>query len=168
MHPSDSECDNIGIPPHLHRSGREIDDSFEEDNELLYRRISAKDEMTDLTTVINFRRMSVNRAKYCENPRDVLWNDEEGGTHDGFGVVSFPVGALKDSWEHPDPKHSYAFTLKPTHAPTRCNYSHSEIVAYKINENGSIEILSDIKPSSIKLRIREHIRRFLKLSVPGT
>lgn len=72
----DSECEEKGIPTHLHQVGREPDDTWDE-KEILYRRI--RKNTPDLTAEIKFDRMSVNRSRYCKGPDDVLWNEREGG-----------------------------------------------------------------------------------------
>lgn len=160
--PSDPDCEAKGIPVHLHQCARSPDQNFEED-ELLYRR--TPNTHGDLTAAIKFNRMSVNRGKYCEEPNDTLWNEKEGGTHDGFGVISFPVGALSGSWPHKELE-NVLFSLLPEHTPDRCNYPHTEIIANRKEVDGSVIPLANIKPSSTKLAIREALARFLKVEIP--
>jgi len=161
---SDRECDEKGIPPHLHQCGRAADPEFTDPREFLYRRIPSGSE-GDLTKAIQFNRMSVNRGKYCKTPDDVLWNDEAGGRHVGYRVIRFPVGALDGAWEHP--QQAIAFVLRPEHKPTRCNYPHTEVVAFERGGEGNLKSLAKIKPPSVKLRIREHLRPFLTLEESG-
>lgn len=161
----DSVCEARGIPSHLHQVGRAIDPEFD-DCELLYRR--HRSAMPELTDVINFKRMSVNRQKYCEGAEDVLWNDKEGGKHLDQHVFALPVAALSLRFEHPDQKgNPYSFGLKPLHKPEQCNYSHTEITAFKVMVDGSEEELADIKPPSIKLRMRMELSEYLELQDSG-
>lgn len=84
-----------------------------------------------------------------------MWNDKDGGRHEGYGVMKFPVGALKLKEKHPQENF---FFLKPEHHPENCNYSHSEVVSIKILEDGREEALSEIRPKSVKLAIRKALR----------
>ncbi len=161
--PPDPDCESKGIPLHLHRCARSPDQDFKGD-ELLYRR--TPNTHGDLTAAIKFNRMSVNREKYCEEPSDTLWNEKEGGTHDGFGVISLPVGALSRSWPHKALK-NVSFSLRPEHTPDPCNYPHTEVVANREEADGSLTPLANIKPPSTKLAIREDLARFLKVEIPS-
>jgi hypothetical protein len=72
MKSCDEECARKGIPDHLHQLERGVDLDFPDD-ELLFRRFRFSN--ADLTSAIKFNEMSVNRAKYCKDPDDVLWDD---------------------------------------------------------------------------------------------
>jgi hypothetical protein len=159
---SDSDCDAKGIPAHLHREERPADPVFDA-AEPLYRRFRLG--TPDLTAAISFARMSVNRGKYCESPDDVLWNDEEGGRYEGFGVLSLPVKALqrREKLPHEDSH----FTLKPEHDPTRCNYPHTEVVATKVSSAGDEEELPEIRPKSVKLALRKALRDAISVAFPA-
>lgn len=157
----DPVCQERGIPPHLHQAGRAVDPEFDA-RELLYRRHRSQEP--ELTQLINFKRMSVNRQKYCVDPEDVLWNDDQGGKHPDSFVFALPVEALSLKFDHPDQKnHPYSFCLKPVHKPKKCNYAHSEITAIKVVSDGSEEELADIKPPSVKLRMRTELAEYLEL-----
>ncbi len=159
--PCDPVCQERGIPPHLHQAGRAVDPYFEP-GELLYRR--HKSPEPDLTDVINFKKMSVNRRKYCEGPEDVLWNDQQGGKYPDRAVFALPVAALSLQVNHPDQKnHPYSFRLKPIHKPNQCNYPHTEITAFRVMANGSEEEIADIKPPSVKLQMRTELAEHLEL-----
>ena len=67
---SDPACHEKGIPEHLHRVDRPIDDEFLPE-ELLYRRFVFGTET--LIAAIQFNRMSVNRGKHGHGPDDALW-----------------------------------------------------------------------------------------------
>jgi hypothetical protein len=162
MPASDPECAAKGIPEHLHRVGREPDPVFESD-ELLYRRFPLN--KPDLTAAISFKRMSVNRGKYCNSPDDVLWNSTDGGRLEGFGVLEFEVGALGLTVRHPhDP---VSFALRPDHTPEPCNYPHTEVVAFAVSAaDGTETAIQDIKPPSVKLRFREHLQNLARIALP--
>lgn len=156
----DPVCQERGIPSHLHQAGRPVDPEFDAEERLYRRNRSQEPELTD---VINFKRMSVNRQKYCEGPGDVLWNDDEGGKHPDQAIFALPVAALSLRIDHPDPKnHSYSFGLKPVHQPKQCNYAHTEVTAFRIMANGVEEELPDIKPTSVKLRMRQELAEYLE------
>ncbi len=157
----DPVCRDRGIPTHLHQAGRAVDPEFDS-GEFLYRRDISPE--LELTRVINFKRMSVNRQKYCQNPADVLWNDKEGGRYPDQAVFALPVDALSLRIKHPDQKnHPYSFGLKAIHKPEQCNYPHTEVTAIKVIADGSEEELTDIKPPSVKLRMRTELAEFLEL-----
>lgn len=165
MRPCDEECSSKGIPDYLHQLEREIDPDFSDD-ELLFRRFRFSN--ADLTSAIKFNEMSVNRQKHGSGPDDVLWNDEEGGRHDGYGVVQFPVAALKGEWRHPDERSvPVTYNLKPLHVPRKCNYPHSEVTAFEFNRETQIaQPAKDIKPTSVKMRIREHLQAHVRIVLP--
>lgn len=161
----DERCDLIcqerGIPSYLHQNGRQVDPDFDS-GEFLYRRNRSQEP--ELMDVLNFKRMSVNRQKYCEGPEDVLWNDEQGGKYPDRAVFALPVAALSLRIAHPDQKnHPYSFSIKPIHKPKQCNYPHTEVTAFRVMANGSEEELADIKPPSVKLRMRQELAEHLEL-----
>ena len=161
----DEVCSSKGIPEHLHQLGREVDPDFP-DEELLFRRFRFSN--ADLTSAIKFNEMSVNRAKYGLSPDDVLWNDDAGGKYDGYGVVQFPVAALNGEWRHPDErKVPITYRLTPLHKPRQCNYPHSEVTAIEFNrESQTAQSAKDIKPTSVKMKIREHLQAHVKIVLP--
>lgn len=158
----DPECEAKGIPRHFHQLERPVDPVFD-GGELLYRRYPAG--TPDLTAAISFERMSVNRGKFCESADDALWNDEDGGRYSGCGVFALPVQALDVMEKHP--QEDYHFALRPEHRPNRCNYPHSEVVATKVLPNGTEESLGEIKPKSVKLKLREALRDYLVDAIPA-
>jgi hypothetical protein len=145
--------------------GRGVDQDFPDD-ELLFRRFRFSN--ADLTSAIKFNEMSVNREKHGRGPDDVLWNDEEGGRYEGYGVVQFPVSALNNEWRHPDErKVPITYRLTPLHKPRQCNYPHSEVTAYESNrETQTTQLAKDIKPTSVKMRIREHLQSHVRIVLP--
>lgn len=165
MEPCDEECSSKGIPGHLHQLAQLVDSGFLSE-ELLYCRFKFYE--ADLTAVIKFNRMSVNRGKFCKSPDDVLWNDKIGGRYENVGVVQFPVSALQGSWAHPNDKQfPVTYSLEPEHKPERCNYPHSEVVTMELNrETGTSTSVSKIKPPSVKLEIREHLQSLVTIALP--
>ncbi len=162
MSECDPECEAMGIPRHLHQLERPVDPVFDGE-ELLYRRYPAG--TPDLTAAISFERMSVNRGKYCESADDTLWDDRDGSRYSGCGVFALPVQALDVMEKHP--QEDYRFTLRPEHRPNRCNYLHSEVVATKVLPDGTEESLADIKPKSVKLKLRQALRDYLVDAIPA-
>lgn len=166
MKSCDEECSSKGIPDHLHQLERGVDPEFP-DEELLFRRFRFSN--ADLTSAIKFNEMSVNRERHGQGPDDVLWNDEEGGRHEGYGVVQFPVAALNNEWRHPDElKFPITYRLTPLHKPRQCNYPHSEVTASEFNrETQATQSAKDIKPTSVKMRIREHLQAHVRIVLPS-
>jgi hypothetical protein len=158
---SDPECLEKGIPEHLHQLDEEPDNEFDA-AELLFRRFTFG--METLKQIIVFKRMSVNRANHGRGPDDALWNCEEGGRHNDCGVAQFAVGALDQKWEHPT-EANISYSLRPEHVPLKCNYPHAEVVVYK-EENGTATAQNEIKPTSVKTRIREELGKLLKVALP--
>jgi len=157
----DPVCHERRIPSHLHQAGRVVDLEFDS-GEFLFRRDMSPE--TEPAKVLNFKRMSVNRQKYCQSPADVLWNGQEGGRYPDRAVFALPVDALSLQIKHPDQKnHPYSFGLKAIHKPLLCNYPHSEVTAIKMTSDGSEEELADIKPTSVKLQMRTELAEYLEL-----
>lgn len=152
----DESCREKGIPDHLHALARENDQEFQGD-EILYRRY--KLSSPDLTAAISFNRMSVNRGKYSQSWDDVLWDDDNGGRHDGYGVIEVKVADFEGSWDHPNQEEfpvGYSFIIQ--HKLKKCNYPHSEVVVVQSDkESGIDEEVTEIKPTSIKLKIRQYL-----------
>lgn len=167
MSDQEGQCDPVcrerGIPSHLHQAGRPVDPDFEA-QERLYRRSRSK--QVEPASLINFRRMSVNREKYCQTPEDVLWNDDAGGKHPDEAIFALPVAALSLRIPHPEKDHPYSFGLKPIHQPKQCNFAHTEITAFRIMSDGTEEELPDIKPTSVKLQMRQELVEYLELHHP--
>lgn len=165
MKSCDEKCSSKGIPDHLHQLGRGVDPNFP-DEELLFRRFRFTD--ADLTSAIKFNEMSVNRERHGYGPDDVLWNDEAGGRHEGYGVIQLPVSALNGEWKHPDErKFPITHKLVPQHKPRQCNYPHSEVTAFEFNRETEItQMAKDIKPTSVKMRIREHLQTLVRIVLP--
>lgn len=148
MAASDPACDTIGIPPHLHTIEKATVEAFPADERLFRRFPSGK----DLADSISFNRKnsSTNRSTLCESADDALWNCENGGRYENFGVLSIPANIFNgQSWNSPEPAE---FTVSVFHAPTPCNYPHTD---FRILKNG-VET-DQIKPSSVKLQIRHFL-----------
>ncbi|MCC5841553.1 MAG: hypothetical protein JJT96_15670 [Opitutales bacterium] len=141
---------------------REAVDEFSPE-EVLYRRYRLVEP--DLTAAISFNRMSVNRSNFCTGADDVLWNGEVGGRFEDFGVIEIDMEGLLETVDHPSLPVS--FRLKAQHEPTQCNYPHSEVIAVEVNQpDGPERELSGIKPTSVKLKFRENLQRFIKVAIP--
>jgi hypothetical protein len=162
----DEACSKRGIPVHLHQLDRTANQDFSDPEELLWRRFPFEAE--DLTSIISFNGMSVNRQKDGESPDDVLWDTVNGGRHHGYGVVEFSVGSLQRCWDHPEPVgNPLTFSLVPEHKPEQCNYPHSEVVAHLYNRSTTeLQCLTKIKPTSVKLKIREDLQSSIRIVLP--
>jgi hypothetical protein len=157
MHDPDSACQKLGIPVHLHQSGRVADQSCDAD-ETLYRRVAddvplvvgERPPLAAFTT----RKMSQNRARYCHSPEDVLYNIKAPVHFFSWGIVGFlvkNVEVLKLKHPHDTAKE---YTLKVIHKPEKCMFPHSEVEVF---ENG--RRLDEIKPPSIKTLIKDEISK---------
>ena len=115
-----------------------------------------------LKTVINFCRQSVIRSRYCNGgPSDALYNSDDGGRYVGFGVVGLRLEELvKLKEELKEGERVRTFTLKPEHVPTRCNYPHTEIVAFE----GGVEI--EEPPKVIRKKMRERLHEAIQILLP--
>jgi len=71
---------------------------------------------------------------------------------------------LAKKWQHPTDLNTF-YSMRPEHRPLRCNYPHTEVVVYK-EENGTETLQELIKPTSIKLKIREELQKHLKVALP--
>lgn len=157
---TDSVCDARGIPAHLHKMGREPEPM--EPGERVYRffRVGIEEDLS-LAISFNYKRSSVNRAKYSKSPDDVLWDDERGGQRSGYGVVSLPGDIFDDQSWSPD-QSDIVFRLAVKHEPRQCNYAHCSIIAFKGEES-----VEEIKPPSVKLKIRKWLEGKVVVELPS-
>lgn len=152
----DPICAERGIPSHLHTGERQPNQAFEE-NELLYIRFRV--ETRKLKSVIGFRHQSASRSVLCEGgPDDTLFNCEEGGRYENWGVAQVPVWKVLSIKEMLEER---SFSLHAIHKPTQCNYAHAEIVAHE----GDAEV-GDIGPKSVKKKIREALHESITVALP--
>lgn len=157
--PSDPDCDAKGIPPHLHTLGR-LQQPLDQE-ELVYRffRLDAEEDLTQAIS-FKYKRSSVNRANLCHEPADVLWDDERGGRREGYGVVTFPGDVFAgQEWKVDDG--TSVFRLSIDHEPWPCNYAHCSIVVTR-----DATRVDDIKPKSVKLKIREWLQGKVLVELP--
>ena len=158
---ADPVCSARGVPEHLHHVNRPVL-SFDEAGEKLFRRYNPQTSAT-VTACIDFRRMSVNRGRLSQSD-EVLLDTEGNGGYPTLGVVAFEVGDLRSAeddgkWRVPNVPGN--FELRPVHGPLQCNYAHTEVVAYK---DGVPQ--PDIKPTTVKLAIRQHLKTRLQVLLP--
>jgi hypothetical protein len=157
--PSDPDCDEKGIPPHLHTLER-LPQPLDQ-GERVYRffRLDAEEDLTQAIS-FKYKRSSVNRASFCHEAADVLWDDERGGRREGYGVVSFPGDVFAgQEWKVDDG--TAGFRLSIDHEPRRCNYAHCSIVVTR-----DASQVDDIKPKSVKLMIREWLQGKVLVELP--
>ncbi len=155
------ECSKLGIPDHLHQDDRVPDQSFEE-GELLYRRFRVLGKVEDWkndkslsVAIFEIKNDSFNRSKYS-NPEDVLYNDNfeaDGKHHTSNGILSLPVAELNE-FDFPVLQNKILkhYTIKVSHTPLVCNYSHSEI--FVLEEEQQID---SNKPKSMKAALRDFL-----------
>ncbi len=153
------DCNELGIPPHLHRKGREYDNQFNAD-EKMFRRYPAYPVETSKSIIVkenfNFDSMSFNREKYSENPSDVLFSiKDKNHFFRSHKIVSLKVQEIEGLKEiHPDDQEIYSF--KVIHDPEDCMYPHCIVQVLKNGKN-----VPGIKPSSVKSKIREKIEKMV-------
>lgn len=149
---SDPACAAKGIPSRLHTLGRQVDSGFDH-RELLFRRVPM-DRLT-MKGAVTFKRMSVNRGKYSLDADDTLFDHENGGRHEGYAVVQFEVSVLvKLVIPHPQ-RIEDPYRIYPMHKPVQCMYPHSEVTAFSVPHEGPPAMLDDIRPPSVKQRLRD-------------
>lgn len=157
---TDPICDARGIPAHLHCLGRASEPL--DPGERVYRFFRLNiDEDLSLAISFNYRRSSVNRAKYSHSPADVLWDDERGGQRPGHGVVSFPGDVFDGLTWSPDQGEG-VYRLAIQHEPRQCNHAHCSIIAFKGDEK-----VEEIKPTSVKLKIRKWLEGKVLVELPS-
>ena len=148
------ECDDLLIPKHLHKEGRDEDQDFL-GVEFFYRRV--RPEM--ITTIgqrtkvdpsaFSVKKMSCNRSKYCSGPEDVLYNKDSDKHFTSWGVIALTVDQLRLAECRHTTKPDILYTVIPVHSPSTCIYPHSEAI---ICENGVRQ--DDIKPKAVKTLIK--------------
>ena len=154
---SDSSCNKIGIPERLHHEGREIV-AFDKPGETLFRRFNLENQ-GDITACISFKNMSVNRGLLSEL-KDALLNTQTGETYLGHGVIQFCVRDVELVSIKLEMNNS-VYGLRPVHAPNKCNYSHSEVIATKDSH-----LTPEINSATVKLEMRKAFKRFVKVALP--
>lgn len=157
------DCEKLGIPKHLHRNSRPVDNIFMPD-EILYRYFAAPGDKQDWktqdgisATLFPVTTDSCNRSKYCLASTDVLYNDLTGEYRHDMGILAIPVNVFLLPYSFLDKKIYRTFTLIPNHAPNECNYAHSQIEVYE----------SGIKmpkppPRTIKALIRDNYMKMIE------
>lgn len=161
MPPNDPQCNALGVPAHLHTCGRVIDPDFDQE-ERLYRRHKLDDRQ--IKTVITFKEMSVNREKYSASAVDVLLNTRDGGRHEGYGVVSFPVRAIRELRDTITVKgNEVTYDAVVVHEPEPCNFSHTVV----IGRNGGTEQRTVELPKTIRKNLRKQLFNSVVTEVPA-
>jgi hypothetical protein len=152
MEKEDKECSVLGIPAHLHTSGRPIIPEFEK-NEMLYRRFgpSPKPPEDWIYEALSTSLMSVNRSTLCKSFEDALWS-EDGKHYLSWGVFSLltqKVCEIEARLHRPDLNHDQIFLLRVRHDPKQCMYPHSQIEVFRDGE-----LIETVKASTIKTTLR--------------
>lgn len=150
---TENPCVRLGIPTHLHQDGRAPDSTFPQ-AEGLFRRFRPDVEIVDgkpPATIFEFRRMSVARSGYCQQAKDVLYDDEHGQHMFGWGVVEITVGVI-ESLRYTNPVTNDQVTFKLRHDPKPCMYPHSEV---DVLVNG--EPVAELKTRTIRLAARDYL-----------
>ena len=96
----------------------------------------------------------------------MLLDTDEGGSHEGFGVMAITVaqilavvGSVRTNPKEPATERR--FTLRPDHQPLQCNYAHTEIVAHEGQESRS-----EIGPASVKKQLRDQLADLFQIELP--
>jgi len=122
-----SQCDQLGIPKHLHKNGRGQDENFSK-TEKLFRRINPDGFLPNghiSSQCLSVNDMSLNRGRYSKFPEDVLYDIKKGEHFVFFGIIEIEVGFVESpSYDHPE-KESCVYTFKMKHEPEECMYPHS-------------------------------------------
>jgi hypothetical protein len=151
-------CSVPGIPLHLHRDGRPLDNFFSP-CEIIYRRFKIKNEPEDWESegiserVFVLDRDSYNRSKYSF-PEDVLLNvnalTQEEHFYD-WGIVGIPYSALfARTFDVTINKVDMRFIVFLSHSPEECMYPHLEMLIYDAATNTP----APSRPRPIKMAIR--------------
>jgi len=156
---SNSICDSLRIPSHLHRNGRAIDDEFGE--ELIYRRFLAPGLNSDWlksrqlsSSIFEVKNDSCNRSKYSNSPHDVLYNvriEDEGKHYLSWGILSINSKAFS-LFTFQVNGTTRTFSLKLSHDPLDCMFPHSEIIVLEAGIR-----IDTSKPKSVKAVIRDYL-----------
>lgn len=148
-------CDELGIPPYLHRKGRPQETHFDK-REWLYRRVSPDDYLPDgqiSASKWKIPGLSVNRGKYTKSPnKDVLYNITSANHYFSWGIVKIKVGFL-EGLEYQHPNLPIIFSFKMLHDPEECMYPHSILSILENNEPTS----RNLSPS-LKAEFRDHLK----------
>lgn len=143
------------LPEAMRRNDRPVDPVFEPDEELYMRvhQSSLNGDHVEISAIrIRIPGQSFNRSKYSE-PECVLLP-----SYQGFGIGSLKCGDIPRRGIQVNDSIEYGFA--PKHDPLEDNYSHTELHSYKV-KNG--EVVSRIKSSSVKLKIRDHLARNMRI-----
>lgn len=155
----DPECTQRGILCHLHRGDRPTLSAFNPEDSF-YRRYPFNS--ADMSSLISFdpEKNSVNLARLCNEPADVLVRESDGKRLTDQGVAEIPASVLHHSkWKNEE---GHEYTTQFIHNPLQCNYPHSDMVL--IAPSG--EVVQKGKASGMKMRIREEIRTKIKIRLP--
>lgn len=155
----DPWCSELGVPEHLHTNQRETDPVFEA-SENLFRRFEDAEASPPLEA-FSTSRMSVNREKYSQGARDVLYSSQTDKHYFDWSVARFTAGDVREGeWRHPQADITYR--LDVFHRPEQCMYPHAEVV---VTANG--EEVERVKPTTVKLRIREFLQERACRAIPS-
>lgn len=168
---NESFCDSIRIPARLHKNGRDVDQTFlpeeninrwfppfNKDNESYILTNPETQEKIVSASVFRTDRMSCVREKHTEELNDALYNILSQDHYFNYGIVQLKVKDIESiTFDHPVTKNT-KYTLKVVHRPEDCLYPHVEIFTF---ENG--EAKSDIKPSSIKTKVKQEYAKRCKI-----
>ncbi len=138
------------LPEAMRQSGRPPDPQFDAE-ESLFRRFRPEDleGRTLAVDAIELPDMSVNREKY--GPPTWLLLDEAFET---WGVASFMVQDIPTELIHLG---TIQYTFGVEHCPTRNNYPHPEVRAYKDTEHIDLRHKADLDPEP-HLRWRQRLQ----------
>ncbi len=145
------------LPESMRQSGRPPDPRFDAE-ERLFRRFRPEDleGRTVAVDAIELPDMSVKREKY--GPPNWLLLDEAFET---WGVASFMVRDIPAELTHLG---TIEYTFGVEHCPTRNNYTHSEVRAYKDGEHIDLKRKADLDPEP-HLRWRQRLQWKIRIAI---
>lgn len=143
-------CDELGIPPRLHRNGRGPAHEFESGERLFIRFDPDKHLLENggisFATALSTEDQSCNRSAFCDSQEDVLYNTNSPVHFFHWGILEIlAADASAVLAVHPvDPDIIHSFDV--VHKPEECMYPHSQLELLKNGEPGG-------KPGSSLVRL---------------
>ncbi len=162
-----NECEQKGIPKHLHRNDREViaDLQLASDDKVCIRvKSSDWDESTDRPALNAFvtSGQSCNLLSLGQVHEDVLYDlncPTPNGYRYDWRIVSMEYGILSAEEFSVNGEAHRVFIPFLKHDPTDCNFPHCEIWFQVRNGLDSAPVLvREIKPTSVKMAIRQFYR----------
>lgn len=155
----DPECTAKGIPSHLHRNGRPVDNRFADD-EHLYTRVRRDPKcayppdwiIADMSTS---KDNSTVREKYSASPEDARI-DGAGKRYPHFAIGRWQCGTL-GALRRENPEAGKTASIQIEHTPMQCQYPHTDV---RVLCNGQP---TTTLPKTLKSLIREDLASHVEI-----